>query len=66
MIYATIQAILLFGMPQSLLYYFPRKEVSEQPNLIKQTWMILAISGLFQKYYNEAPLAMGPLADGAP
>jgi len=47
MIYATIQAVLLFGMPQSLLYYFPRKEVSERPNLIKQTWMILAISGLF-------------------
>ena len=46
MIYATIQAILLFGMPQSLLYYFPRKEVSERPNLIKQTWMILVISGL--------------------
>jgi len=46
MVYATIQAILLFGMPQSLLYYFPRKEVSERPILIKQTWAILGISGL--------------------
>ena len=46
MIYAIVQAILLFGMPQSLLYYFPRKEISERPLLIKQTWIILIISGL--------------------
>ena len=46
MIYAIVQAILLFGMPQSLLYYFPRKEVSDRPALIKQTWGILIISGL--------------------
>jgi|TARA_B110000914_G_scaffold224551_1_gene242588 O-antigen/teichoic acid export membrane protein len=46
MIYAIVQAILLFGMPQSLLYYFPRKEISDRPVLIKQTWMILVISGL--------------------
>ena len=46
MIYAIVQAILLFGMPQSLLYYFPRKEISDRPLLIKQTWMILVISGL--------------------
>jgi O-antigen/teichoic acid export membrane protein len=46
MIYAIVQAILLFGMPQSLLYYFPRKEISDRSLLIKQTWSILAISGL--------------------
>ena len=46
MIYAIVQAILLFGMPQSLLYYFPRKEVLDRPALIKQTWSILIISGL--------------------
>jgi O-antigen/teichoic acid export membrane protein len=46
MIYAIVQAILLFGMPQSLLYYFPRKDVSARPLLIKQTWSILIISGL--------------------
>ena len=46
MIYAIVQAILLFGMPQSLLYYFPRKEISDRPLLIKQTWIILTISGL--------------------
>ena len=46
MIYAIVQAILLFGMPQSLLYYFPRKEISDRSLLIKQTWSILAVSGL--------------------
>ncbi len=46
MIYAIVQAILLFGMPQSLLYYFPRKEISDRPLLIKQTWSILIVSGL--------------------
>lgn len=46
MIYATVQAILLFGMPQSLLYYFPRKDQSEHPLLIKQTWAILFLSAL--------------------
>ncbi len=46
MIYATVQAILLLGMPQSLLYYFPRGEQSEHPLLIKQTWLILSFSAL--------------------
>jgi len=47
MIYTIVQAILLFGMPQSLLYYFPRKEESEHPLLIRQTWLILLSSALF-------------------
>ena len=34
MIYATVQAILLFGMPQSLLYYFPRKDQSDSRNFL--------------------------------
>tara|TARA_B100000686_G_C16747169_1_gene950180 strand:- start:177 stop:1628 length:1452 start_codon:yes stop_codon:yes gene_type:complete len=46
MIYTIIQAILLFGMPQSLLYYYPRKDTSEHPLLIKQTWTILLCSAL--------------------
>ena len=44
MIYTIVQAILIFGMPQSLLYYFPRKETHEHPLLIKQTWTILFFS----------------------
>ena len=44
MIYTIVQAILIFGMPQSLLYYFPRKETHEHPLLIKQTWTILLFS----------------------
>ncbi len=46
MIYTIVQAILIFGMPQSLLYYFPRKEAHEHPLLIKQTWTILFFSAL--------------------
>ena len=46
MIYTIIQAILLFGMPQSLLYYYPRRNTSEHPLLIKQTWTILLCSAL--------------------
>ena len=46
MIYTIVQAILIFGMPQSLLYYFPRKETHEHPLLIKQTWTILFFSAL--------------------
>ncbi|MDG1544778.1 MAG: oligosaccharide flippase family protein [Candidatus Poseidoniia archaeon] len=46
MIYTIVQAILLFGMPQSLLYYYPRKDPNEHPLLIKQTWIILVCSAL--------------------
>ena len=46
MIYTIVQAILLFGMPQSLLYYYPRKEMGEHPLLVRQTWMILLFSAL--------------------
>ena len=46
MIYTIVQAILLFGMPQSLLYYYPRKERGEHPLLVRQTWMILLFSAL--------------------
>ena len=46
MIYTIVQAILLFGMPQSLLYYYPRKDTSEHPLLIRQTWTILLFSAL--------------------
>ena len=47
MIYTIVQAILIFGMPQSLLYYFPRKNAEEHPLLVKQTWTILFCSSLF-------------------
>ena len=47
MIYTIVQAILLFGMPQSLLYYYPRKEKGEHPLLVRQTWTILLLSALF-------------------
>ena len=46
MIYTIVQAILLFGMPQSLLYYYPRKGRGEHPLLVRQTWMILFFSAL--------------------
>jgi len=45
-IYTIVQAVLLLGMPQSLLYYFPRKEPEEHPLLIRQTWTILLLSSL--------------------
>ena len=45
-IYSIVQAVLLLGMPQSLLYYFPRKEPEEHPLLIRQTWTILLLSAL--------------------
>ena len=46
MIYTIVQAILIFGMPQALLYYYPRKDTNEHPLLIKQTWIILVCSAL--------------------
>ena len=46
MIYTIVQAILIFGMPQALLYYYPRKDTNEHPLLIKQTWTILLCSAL--------------------
>ena len=33
MIYSVIQAILLLGIPQSLLYYYPRNESEAHPFL---------------------------------
>ena len=44
-IYTIVQFYLL-GMPQSLLYYFPRREAEEHPLLIRQTWTILLLSSL--------------------
>ena len=46
MIYTIVQAILIFGMPQALLYYYPRKDTNEHPLLVKQTWIILVCSAL--------------------
>ena len=46
MIYTIVQAILIFGMPQALLYYYPRKNSRERPLLIKQTAIILFCSSL--------------------
>ena len=46
MIYTIVQAILIFGMPQALLYYYPRKNSRERPLLIKQTSIILFCSSL--------------------
>ena len=46
MIYTIVQAVLIFGMPQALLYYYPRKDTNEHPLLIKQTWIILVCSAL--------------------
>ena len=47
MIYSVIQAILLLGIPQSLLYYYPRNESEAHPLLVKQTWSIVGFSSLF-------------------
>ena len=41
MLYSIIQSILLLGIPQSLLYYYPRRETDEYPLLVKQTWFYL-------------------------
>ena len=46
MIYTIVQAVLIFGMPQALLYYYPRKDTNEHPLLVKQTWIILVCSAL--------------------
>ena len=47
MIYSIIQAVLLLGVPQSLLYYYPRKEKEDYPLLVKQTWNIVFFSAIF-------------------
>ena len=47
MIYSVIQAILLLGIPQSLLYYYPRNGKETHPLLVIQTWSIVAFSSLF-------------------
>ena len=47
MIYSIIQSILLLGIPQSLLYYYPRRETDEHPLLVKQTWSIVVCSSVF-------------------
>ena len=47
MVYTIIQSILLLGMPQALLYYYPRISEKEYPNLVKQTWIIILFSGVF-------------------
>ena len=47
MIYSIIQAILLLGIPQSLLYYYPRSEKEDYSILVKQTWNIAAYSAIF-------------------
>ncbi len=47
MIYSIIQAILLLGIPQSLLYYYPRKEKKDHAILVKQTWNIVTYSAIF-------------------
>ena len=47
MIYSIIQAILLLGIPQSLLYFYPRSEKENHSMLVKQTWSIVAFSSIF-------------------
>ena len=47
MLYSIIQSILLLGIPQSLLYYYPRRETDEHPLLVKQTWSIVVCSSVF-------------------
>ena len=47
MLYSIIQSILLLGIPQSLLYYYPRREKDEHPLLVKQTWSIVVCSSVF-------------------
>ena len=47
MIYSIIQAILLLGIPQSLLYFYPRSEKENHSMLVKQTWAIVAFSSIF-------------------
>ena len=46
MIYSIIQAILLLGIPQSLLYFYPRGEKEDHSMLVKQTWSIVAFSAI--------------------
>ena len=47
MIYSIIQAILLLGIPQSLLYFYPRSEKENHSMLVKQTWSIVTFSAIF-------------------
>ena len=47
MLYSIIQSILLLGIPQSLLYYYPRREKDKHPLLVKQTWSIVVCSSVF-------------------
>jgi O-antigen/teichoic acid export membrane protein len=46
LVYATLQALLLFGMPQALQYYFPRLEPDKHPRLVRQTWGLLLLAGV--------------------
>ena len=47
MIYSIIQAVLLLGIPQSLLYFYPRSEKENHSMLVRQTWSIVTFSAIF-------------------
>lgn len=46
LVYATLQSLLMFGMPQALQYYFPRLNPKERPQLVRQTWGLLMVVGV--------------------
>lgn len=46
LVFATLQVLLLLGLPRSLSYYFPRMEERERPLLIRQTLGLLALMAL--------------------
>ena len=57
MIYSIIQAILLLGIPQSLLYFYPRSEKENHSMLVKQTWSIVAFSSINLSSQIECPVS---------
>ncbi len=47
LVYATLQVVLLLGLPRSLSYYFPRMDENERPLLIRQTLTLLGLMAVF-------------------
>ena len=46
LVYATLQVVLLLGLPRSLSYYFPRMGEAERPLLVRQTLELLGLMAL--------------------
>ena len=60
LLYSTLQALLLLGLPRSLAYFYPRLDADSHPRLLRQTLALLALSGLLALgLFLTAQMALG-------